>query len=170
MVAPKKPRKAPVPKVRLALVVKTRDTVDERDDNGEKTTRHFDVPEVAQAASLGLALLTEAGCDTWAEFAGESDEYREKAFKKVFITDEQADLLDKHPNVLTWLSRASSPAATIVVCPDCAQFSVTLGTTPSACRISPRCGGKPVRVTRAPREKKAAPAKTDGATDPDEEP
>ena len=127
-----KPRakKAPLPRVNLVVT--------------------SDIPEVAQAASVALALLTEGGAKTWAEFMNpEDDTFRTKALSKVVVTDELGELLDKFPTVLTWLTRECTPASTIVVCPECSEFSVTLGTCPSSCKVTPRCEGKPIRVVRA---------------------
>ena len=159
-----KPRtkKAPLPPVNL-IVLKTFE-IKKKDDQGEDITVRLVMPEIAQAASVALALLIEGGAKTWAEFMDpEDDTFRIKALSKVIVTDELGELLDKYPTVLTWITRDCTPASTIVVCPECLEFSITLGTCPSSCKITPRCKGKPIHVARAKKpaanKKKPSPAK-----------
>ena len=149
--APRKTRaKVPPAPVYLALPAS---------DEGETQ-----IPEVVQAVSVALALLIEGGCETWAEFMNPDDDtYRRKALSKVIITDELGELLDKYPTILTWISR--KPSTTVVVCPVCLEFSVTLGTCPSSCKITPRCEGKPIRVVRAKTPTKSRAKKS---VDPDD--
>ena len=158
-----KPRtkKAPLPPVNL-IVLKTFE-IKKKDDQGADQEVSFDMPEIAQAASVALALLIEGGAKTWAEFMDpEDDTFRAKALSKVVVTDEIGELLDKFPTVLTWITRDCTPSSTIVVCPECKEFSVTLGTCPSSCKITPRCKGKPIHIARAKKpavnKKKPSPA------------
>lgn len=119
-------------------------------------THDPELPPVAQAVSLALALLSLAGVDRWSELPGKlgSDQ-------RVELTDEQVALLDRHEADLHFIRqtrRASSdgsvtaaPMVTIVVCPTCRRWLLIPSGTGERkkCETTRGCLGRPVRVKKA---------------------
>lgn len=126
------------------------------------------LPDVAVAVSLGLRLLQEAGCSTWAELVGDDPQYREKAMSKVTLSPVQAALLDRHTEALTWIAKKPKPeggtvTSTICVCPSCGEFTIVTGAAPSSCKINKTCRDA-VETADAEEKKALKPVKVKAAT------
>lgn len=127
------------------------------------------LPDVAVAVSLGLRLLQEAGCATWAELVGDDPQYREKAMGKVTLSPVQAALLDRHADSLTWIGKFPKPeggtaTSTISMCPTCGEFTIVTGAAPTSCKIKKTCRDV-LEAATDPDEKKALkPSKVKAAT------
>lgn len=104
-----------------------------------------DYGALATAVSVGLRLLQEGGSPSWAHFVDPNDStFRDKALKKVHVTLEQGRLLDRFPEVLTWLARVpkeggGTAATSIAICPNCEQFTIVVGVGPRTCKVTQGC-------------------------------
>lgn len=120
-------------------------------------TTPAELPELAQAASLALALLRTAKVTSWTQLVAEP-----QRLAKVVVDPDQVALLNRHKDTLALL-RHGSPAITLAVCRTCGRFSTLSGAAASKCPMTLGCTTEPVRVSAAPRTK--PPGKPDDAMD-----
>lgn len=116
------------------------------------------VPDLAAAAGLALQVLWLAGVPTWDEFVSainDRDPTVLAAMRHVYVTDDQASLMNTHAGVLRHLR--SNPLVTVVVCADCGGWLLMgAGQTPASCRMTKRCGSK-TQVKAKPARKRVEP-------------
>lgn len=106
--------------------------------------------DLAQAVSLGIAVLKKAKKNTWAELAeamATDDPVLVKAFKALDLTSEQLALISEYQKVLGLVRIA--PPVIPAVCPACGYFVLTNDTAPSKCQVTASCTGKPAKVAAA---------------------
>lgn len=117
------------------------------------------LPEVAQAASVGLGVLHHAGASRW-------DELGETMPEGLLVDEDQYGLLLAHSEVLAYLRLAGrSLSATIAVCPNCGRWSVVKA-PPRRCGLSSGCGGSPVKAPLPKTEKVDLPVPDAGEAAP----
>ncbi|MBG0738683.1 hypothetical protein IV500_04510 [Paeniglutamicibacter antarcticus] len=105
---------------------------------------------LAEAVSLGIALLKKAKQNTWPELVdamGAGNLLVVKAFKAVDLTDPQLDTINAWQPVLNLVKVA--PAVIPVICPVCEHYVLTADTAPSRCMVTAGCEGKPFKVAAA---------------------
>lgn len=105
---------------------------------------------LAEAVSLGIALLKKAKQNTWPGLVaamGESDPLVVKAFKAVDLTDPQLETINAWQPVLNLVQ--VNPAVIPVICPLCGHYVLTGDTAPSRCMVTAGCEGKPFKVIAA---------------------
>lgn len=105
---------------------------------------------LAEAVSLGIALLKKAKQNTWPALVsaiGESDPLVVKAFKAVELTEAQQETVNLWQPVLNLVQ--VSPAVIPVICPKCGHYVLTGDTAPSRCMVTAGCEGKPFKVAAA---------------------
>lgn len=115
---------------------------------GLKTKPEYD--GLAEAVSLGIALLKKAKQNTWPELVeamGAGNLLVIKAFKAVDLTDAQLDTVNLWQPVLNLVKVA--PPVIPVICPDCEHYILTGDTAPSRCMVTAGCEGKPFKVAVA---------------------
>lgn len=115
---------------------------------GLKTKEEYG--ELAQAVSLGIAVLKKTRKNTWSELAeamATDDQALVKSFHALDLTDDQFAVIDNHQAVLA-LVRISPPVIP-AVCPVCGYFVLTNDTAPSKCQVTASCTGKPAKVAVA---------------------
>lgn len=106
--------------------------------------------ELAQAVSLGIAVLKKAKKNTWAELAeamSTDDPALVKAFKALDLTAEQLELIQDRQKVIGLVQ--ISPPVIPAICPACGFFTLTNDTAPSKCQVTASCPGKPVKIAAA---------------------
>jgi predicted Zn-ribbon and HTH transcriptional regulator len=106
--------------------------------------------DLAQAVSLGIAVLKKAKKNTWDELAeamATDDPVLVKAFKALDLTSEQLALISEYQKVLGLVRIA--PPVIPAVCPACGYFVLTNDTAPSKCQVTASCTGKPAKVAAA---------------------
>ncbi|MFS0884928.1 hypothetical protein [Aeromicrobium sp. 179-A 4D2 NHS] len=124
---------------------------------------------MAVVVSLGLRLLQEGGCSTWAELVGDDPQYREKAMKKVTLSPVQAALLDRNTDALTWIAKIPKPeggtaTSTIAICSMCSGFTILTGAAPSSCKLTKQCRDAVEAAADAEEKKALKPVKIKAAT------
>lgn len=105
---------------------------------------------LAEAVSLGIALLKKAKQNTWPELVeamGSENLLVIKAFKAVDLTDGQLDTVNTWQPVLNLVK--VNPAVIPVICPECGHYVLTGDTPPSRCMVTAGCEGKPFKVIAA---------------------
>jgi hypothetical protein len=115
---------------------------------GLKTKPEYD--GLAEAVSLGIALLKKAKQNTWPELIeamGAGNLLVIKAFKAVDLTDAQLDVVNLWQPVLNLVK--VNPAVIPVICPACGHYVLTGDTAPSRCMVIAGCEGKPFKVAAA---------------------
>lgn len=115
---------------------------------GLKTKPEYD--GLAEAVSLGIALLKKAKQNTWpdlVEAMGANNLLVIKAFKAVDLTDSQLDTVNEWQHVLNLVK--VNPAVIPVICPVCEHYVLTADTAPSRCMVTAGCEGKPFKVAAA---------------------
>jgi hypothetical protein len=115
---------------------------------GLKTKPEYD--GMAEAVSLGIALLKKAKQNTWPELVeamGSGNLLVIKAFKAVDLTDAQLDTVNLWQPVLNLVK--VNPAVIPVICPVCEHYVLTGDTAPSRCMVTAGCEGKPFKVAAA---------------------
>jgi hypothetical protein len=115
---------------------------------GLKTKPEYD--GMAEAVSLGIALLKKAKQNTWPELVeamGSGNLLVIKAFKAVDLTDAQLDTVNLWQHVLNLVK--VNPAVIPVICPVCEHYVLTADTSPSRCMVIAGCEGKPFKVAAA---------------------
>jgi hypothetical protein len=115
---------------------------------GLKTKPEYD--GLAEAVSLGIALLKKAKQNTWPELIeamGAGNLLVIKAFKAVDLTDPQLDTINLWQPVLNLVK--VNPAVIPVICPVCEHYVLTADTAPSRCMVTAGCEGKPFKVAAA---------------------
>lgn len=115
---------------------------------GLKTKPEYD--GMAEAVSLGIALLKKAKQNTWPELVqamGTGNLLVIKAFKAVDLTDAQLDTVNMWQHVLNLVK--VNPAVIPVICPVCEHYVLTGDTAPSRCMVTAGCEGKPFKVAAA---------------------
>ena len=115
---------------------------------GLKTKPEYD--GLAEAVSLGIALLKKAKQNTWPELIeamGANNLLVIKAFKVVDLTDAQLETVDTWQPVLNLVK--VNPAVIPVICPVCGHYVLTADTAPSRCMVTAGCEGKPFKVAAA---------------------
>lgn len=104
-------------------------------------------PDLAQAASLALALMRATKAKTWAAVVANPAPLAE------FVIDpELAVLLNRFGGELTHLV-IGPPLVTLAVCPACARWAIVSGQPATTCPMTLGCGGKPVKASIATRVK-----------------
>lgn len=106
--------------------------------------------ELAQAASLGIAILKKTKQNTWRELleAMEASEaHVVKTFRSLDLSDSQLQAITRHQEVLNLL--VITPAAVPAICPKCGHFILVSDTVPSKCMVGSGCEGKPAKVASA---------------------
>ena len=106
-----------------------------------------DAPELAQAASLGLAMLRAAKTATWAELVADPSRLAGLTFSPA-----QLALVNAHGGELTFV-RVGPPLVTLAVCPVCGSFTVVAGAPATTCPLTLGCPGTPARAPIATRTK-----------------
>jgi hypothetical protein len=115
---------------------------------GLKTKPEYD--GLAEAVSLGIALLKKSKQNTWPELVeamGSKNFLVIKAFKAVDLTDAQLDTVNMWQHVLNLVK--VNPAVIPVICPVCEHYVLTADTAPSRCMVTAGCEGKPFKVAAA---------------------
>lgn len=105
---------------------------------------------LAEAVSLGIALLKKAKQNTWPELVtamGSNNLLVIKAFKAVDLTDAQLDTINMWQPVLNLVK--VNPAVIPVICPVCEHYVLTTDSAPSRCMVTAGCEGKPFKVAAA---------------------
>ncbi|GAA4033845.1 hypothetical protein GCM10023063_17120 [Arthrobacter methylotrophus] len=105
---------------------------------------------LAEAVSLGIALLKKAKQNTWPELVeamGSGNLLVIKAFKAVDLTDAQLETVNMWQHVLNLVK--VNPAVIPVICPACEHYVLTADTAPTRCMVTAGCEGKPFKVTAA---------------------
>lgn len=105
---------------------------------------------LAEAVSLGIALLKKAKQNTWPELVtamGSNNLLVIKAFKAVDLTDAQLDTINMWQPVLSLVK--VNPAVIPVICPVCEHYVLTADSAPSRCMVTAGCEGKPFKVAAA---------------------
>ncbi|MET4144029.1 hypothetical protein [Arthrobacter sp. UYCo732] len=105
---------------------------------------------LAEAVSLGIALLKKAKQNTWPELIeamGADNLLVIKAFKAVDLTDAQLDTVNTWQPVLNLVK--VNPAVIPVICPVCQHYVLTADTAPTRCMVTAGCEGKPFKVAAA---------------------
>lgn len=105
---------------------------------------------LAEAVSLGIALLKKAKQNTWPELVtamGSNNLLVIKAFKAVDLTDAQLDTINMWQPVLNLVK--VNPAVIPVICPVCEHYVLTADSAPSRCMVTAGCEGKPFKVAAA---------------------
>lgn len=113
-----------------------------------------DLPNLARAASIALAVARHCKAATWAEFVerlAAEDQGTLDLLADVQVDRADSDLITRYDHVLRFLS--VKPLVTVAVCPECeAWVMVSAGTAPSRCTVG--CGnGKPVKASIATKQK-----------------
>jgi hypothetical protein len=106
--------------------------------------------EVAQAVSLGLAVLRKCKQNSWDELVtamAANDTVVIKAFKALDLEDEQLDVMSRRQPELGLIRIA--PPVVPAVCPVCGLFILTSDQAPSKCQVTAGCEGKPAKVAAA---------------------
>jgi hypothetical protein len=115
---------------------------------GLKTKPEYD--ELAQAVSLGIAVLKKAKKNTWAELAdamATDDPALVKAFKALDLSPDQLELIQDRQKVIGLVQ--ISPPVIPAICPACGYFTLTNDTAPTKCQVTASCTGKPVKIAAA---------------------
>lgn len=129
---------------------------------------------MAEAVSLGIAVLKKAKQNTWAELVEGMDSGNLlviKAFKALDLTDAQLEAVNNWQPVLNLVK--INPAVIPVICPACEYYVLTGDTAPTRCMVTAGCEGKPFKVAAATGDtgrKTAAAAVTAPATTTETEP
>lgn len=118
-----------------------------------------DLPPLAQAASLALAIMRKAKVACW-------NDLDQLVPWEVDLLDGQLELLRDHLTEIGYLSMSRTLAdgtkvdgVTMCLCPSCLVWQLLAGSpAPKRCQMTSGCTGAPIRVSAAPRcEKPAAP-------------
>jgi hypothetical protein len=129
-----------------------------------------DLPPLAEAASLTLAILQSARAARWSDLlrtGPDSAPYYEIPHE-VVLDDRQQKLLIQFQHLLIQLRRSTQeikdsvtgevliPATqllTVAVCPTCLRWMyLSSGSPPSRCLMSVDCGGEPVKASAATKQ------------------
>lgn len=105
---------------------------------------------MAEAVSLGIAVLKKAKQNTWAELVegmNSGNLLVVKAFKALDLTDAQLEAVNTWQPVLNLVK--INPAVIPVICPVCQYYVLTGDTAPSRCMVTAGCEGKPFKVAAA---------------------
>jgi len=110
-------------------------------------------PPGAQAASLALGILREAGARCWSDLGPGLERWPES----LCLTPEQLALLSEYSGLLG-LVRFARPGSgersvSLSVCPACGLFELTTGDWWRRCKLTRGCQGRPVKAVPAKRVK-----------------
>lgn len=121
-----------------------------------------DLPELARAASLALALLRATKTQSWAELVAEPSR-----LVGLEVDTDQVELLNRHRDALALLR--ATPATALSVCPVCGKFTVVTGTAAKKCPLTLGCPGEPVKASAAtkPQDPTEPPTETDLEPEPE---
>lgn len=113
-----------------------------------------DLPDLARAASIALAVARHCKAATWAEFAERlvtEDPGTLDLLASVQVDRADCDLITRYDRELRFLS--VRPLVTVAVCPECeAWVMVSTGSPPARCTVG--CGaGKPIKASIATKVK-----------------
>jgi hypothetical protein len=109
-----------------------------------------DAPEVAQACSLALGVLSTCSVNSWREFCDGLDKIDSAVYRKfasIPLLSWQEELLDEYQPEFQFLS--VSPLQTLAVCATCEEWIVINSEVPPRCLITIGCTGVPIKVTAA---------------------
>lgn len=109
-----------------------------------------ELPEIAQACSLALAVLGECSVSSWKELCDGLDKLSGPVYSKfagLSFTGWQEEILDEFQPEFQYLS--TSPLQTVAVCPKCEQWLVLNADVPKRCLITLGCSGLPVKIAAA---------------------
>lgn len=109
-----------------------------------------DLPEVAQACSLALAVLSECSVSSWRELCDGLDKLSGTVYQKftrLAFVGWQEEMLDDFQPEFQYLS--TSPLQTIAVCPQCGEWLVLNSDVPKRCLMTLGCAGLPVKIAAA---------------------
>ncbi|ACL42367.1 hypothetical protein Achl_4416 (plasmid) [Pseudarthrobacter chlorophenolicus A6] len=130
---------------------------------------------LAEAVSLGIAVLKKSKQNTWAELVDGMNSGNllvVKAFKALDLTDAQLETVNAWQSVLNLVK--INPAVIPVICPVCEYYVLTADTAPSRCMVTAGCEGKPFKVAAATgitaAKAAAAPAAAETQPEPEEAP
>ena len=128
-----------------------------------------DVPGLARAASLALAIARHCKVNSWAEFVervAAQDEQTLLLLAGIEVDEADAALVHRHDHVLRLLQ--VKPLVTVAVCPDCEQWVLVSGAAPTKCRVTQKCpsSAKPVKASIATKAKAPAVEPTEADIDP----
>lgn len=109
-----------------------------------------DLPEIAQACSLALGVLSECSVTSWKELCDGLSKLSGPVYKKftgLSFEGWQEEILDEYQPEFQYLK--TSPLQTLAVCPKCEQWIVLNSDVPKRCLITLGCTGLPIKVTAA---------------------
>ncbi|GAB2733304.1 hypothetical protein [Nocardioides pakistanensis] len=130
-----------------------------------------DHPRLAQAVSLGLAVVRHTKHKTWGDLVraiNADDPGTLALLAQVDITAEESDLLaDASTDYVLRLVR-TAPLLTVAVCPECQAWVLLQGgAPPTRCKVTLRCTGKPVKASIAAKQKPDEDADPETETGPE---
>jgi hypothetical protein len=109
-----------------------------------------ETPDVAQACSLALGVLSACSVNTWRELCDGLDELSGPVFRKfsqLSFLPWQEELLDEYQPEFQYLSL--SPLQTLSVCTTCDEWAVTDSKAIPKCLMTLGCSGVPVKIVSA---------------------